>query len=148
MRAPSYLIDRTEGLDVKMTPMIDVVFLLLIFFVWSASFRVVEYSLASSLLTPAGQGIDAEIDSQLIDLERVVIRIQWDQTRPAWLVNEQPAANMAAVRSILARVHSIQSELPVVIDPDAQVPLGFVIDAYDVSRQEGFSTVQFVANSI
>jgi biopolymer transport protein ExbD len=33
MRRPSIYTDRREPLDVKMTPMIDVVFLLLIFFV-------------------------------------------------------------------------------------------------------------------
>ncbi|MEO8496389.1 MAG: biopolymer transporter ExbD, partial [Planctomycetota bacterium] len=40
MRRPSIFTERREPLDVKMTPMIDVVFLLLIFFVWTASFHI------------------------------------------------------------------------------------------------------------
>ena len=39
---------RRDSLEIKMTPMIDVVFLLLIFFVWTASFQVVEYLLPRS----------------------------------------------------------------------------------------------------
>ena len=53
MRRPE-LHQRTRGdLEISMTPMIDVVFLLLVFFVWTASFQVVENMLPTSLLTVA-----------------------------------------------------------------------------------------------
>ena len=42
MHRPSVYNARRGSLEVKMTPMIDVVFLLLVFFVWTASFQVVE----------------------------------------------------------------------------------------------------------
>ncbi|MEA1952290.1 MAG: biopolymer transporter ExbD, partial [Planctomycetota bacterium] len=42
MRRPSYHREGRERLDVKMTPMIDVIFLLLIFFVCTASFQMLE----------------------------------------------------------------------------------------------------------
>ena len=42
MRAPSFHDRRERDLKIEMTPMIDVVFLLLVFFVWTASFRMIE----------------------------------------------------------------------------------------------------------
>ena len=47
----------TDGLlEVKMTPMIDVVFLLLIFFVWTSSFELPEFDLPSALAEPPQGG--------------------------------------------------------------------------------------------
>jgi biopolymer transport protein ExbD len=47
-RVSSYRRQRRD-LDVKMTPMIDVVFLLLVFFLWTASFRISEQVLPSNI---------------------------------------------------------------------------------------------------
>ena len=38
-----------DSLELKMTPMIDVVFLLLVFFVWTTSFELPEFDLPGSL---------------------------------------------------------------------------------------------------
>ena len=43
MKRPSIFNGSRRELEIKMTPMIDVVFLLLVFFVWTASFHAVEY---------------------------------------------------------------------------------------------------------
>ena len=40
--------------EMDMTPMIDVVFLLIIFFVWTAGFQMVEHVLPSNLTATAG----------------------------------------------------------------------------------------------
>ena len=54
MRRPSPLLQRGNDtdLDSAMTPMIDVVFLLLVFFVWTASFTIVEHILDSEMSAP------------------------------------------------------------------------------------------------
>ena len=49
MKRPSIFNGTRRELEIKMTPMIDVVFLLLVFFVWTASFQAIEYLLPSSL---------------------------------------------------------------------------------------------------
>ena len=54
MRRPSVFHRDQGALEIKMTPMIDVVFLLLVFFVWTASFHAVEYLLPSSLSQQLG----------------------------------------------------------------------------------------------
>ena len=52
MRRPPYHRDDRGRLDVKMTPMIDVIFLLLIFFVSTASFQAAEETLPTNLSLP------------------------------------------------------------------------------------------------
>ena len=45
-----------SGYDIPMTPMIDVVFLLLVFFVWTASFQLVENRLPGAIAPPTAGG--------------------------------------------------------------------------------------------
>lgn len=142
MRYPSLYRRRNEQLDVAMTPMIDVVFMLLIFFVWTASFRVAELVLPSSLITQSGSTA-VELQDELEDLERIVVRVGWDGQRPSWVVNDVPVASITAVRERLSVVATINVSLPVLVDPLPSVPLGHVIDVYDLARQAGFENVQF-----
>ena len=143
MRRPSYVFQRASTLGVVMTPMIDVVFLLLVFFVWTASFQVVEYSLPSSLFAASGTGSEVEVDPELEDLDRVVIRIAWQDARPVWMINERSVASLSDVRNTLSGIAAIQSDVPIVLDASPNVPLGHVIDVYDIARLESFSKVQF-----
>ncbi len=146
MRRPSVFLQRNQQLDVKMTPMIDVVFMLLIFFVWTASFQIVEQILPSSLLTSSqGQG-QTEIDPEMEDLERVVVQLLWNAGRPSWRINETPVSSLSEVRSRLAAVARINTALPVLVDAAEEIPLGYVIDVYDLARQAGFQKVQFAVN--
>ena len=143
MRYHSHRGHKQGTLDVAMTPMIDVVFMLLIFFVWTASFQVTELVLPSSLITEnQGQG-NAEVDPELEDLERVVVRVGWNGSSPNWVVNDVPVDSFNAVRARLQAVAAIKATLPVLVDPFPTVPLGHVIDVYDVARQAGFENVQF-----
>lgn len=145
MRRPSVFTAGRRSLSVEMTPMIDVVFLLLVFFVWTSSFQVIEYLLPSSLLSSAGSGLEAEADPERIDFERVVVHLSWRDNRRAWTVNRRPVESLDRVRQTLDSVASINSEIPVVLDPEPDVPIGHVIDVYDIARQVGFDKVQFAA---
>ncbi len=126
-----------------MTPMVDVDFMLLIFFVWTASFRVAELALPSSLIAQEpGQGV-VEVDPDLEDLDRVVVRLGWSGTQPLWTINDIPLTSLREVRQRLETVARIKAKLPVLVDPVAEIPLGHVIDVYDLARQAGFESVQF-----
>ena len=143
MRYRSVLTRRDGTLEVAMTPMIDVVFMLLIFFVWTASFHVAELILPSSLVTQnEGQGI-TQLDPELEDLERVVVRLGWDGINPKWTVNDMPVSTFDAVRERLRMVAKIKATLPVLVDPSPDIPLGHVIDVYDAAKLAGFQNVQF-----
>jgi biopolymer transport protein ExbD len=75
-----------------------------------------------------------------------VIRILWAERTPLWQVNESPVRSLAAVREILSSIASVKSDAPVIVHPDPEVPVGDVIDVYDLTRLEGFEQVQFAAS--
>ena len=148
MRRPTVFNQRESTLDVMMTPMIDVVFQLLIFFLWTAGFQIAEQVLPSSVSTAAGTQ-PSTADSPPppeADFDDVVIRILWSDGQPAWLVNQTPVATLSEVRRTLAGLAQIKPDAPVILHPDPGVPLGHVIDLYDITRLEGFQKVQFAAS--
>ena len=149
MRRPS-VFDRYRGdAELKMTPMIDVVFLLLVFFVWTASFQAVEYLLSTSVSAEAGSD-DAQSEEPPpdFDFENVVVRIIWDGTSPSWSVNDQDTPSLAAVRQRLQVIANIKTDAPVILHPDDGVPIGDVIDVYDLSLLPGFDSVQFAISDL
>lgn len=147
MKKPSILTGQRR-LDVKMTPMIDVVFLLLVFFVWTASFQITEYILPSALSVNEGSGEASEIRPEQLDFEPVVVQILWKNQQPAWIVSETALTDLEQVRQTLFRVAAVKHDLPLVIDPQAGVPFGDVIDVYDISQIAGFQKIQFAIEEI
>ncbi len=130
-----------------MTPMIDVVFLLLVFFLCTASFQIHEQVLPSSLQIAGGTADRPEdVPQQLVDLEHVIVKIFWQEGRPSWEVNRTPKASLAEVADVLAAAAAVQVDIPVIVDPAAAVPVGYVIEVYDLSRALGFAKIQFAAS--
>ena len=148
MRRPSPYIERRGELDIKMTPMIDVVFLLLVFFVWTASFRIVEQVLPSDLTAVAGTA-PADPDEPPPpeeDFDKIVVRVLWQNNKPAWRINDAEVPDLPGARSRLETIAEIKRDAPVILHPDADVPLGHVIDLYDITRLVGFEKIQFAAS--
>ena len=50
------------------------------------------------------------------------------------------------VETILQSIAAIKIDAPVILHPDSIVPLGYVIEAFDVSKQVGFQKVSFAVN--
>jgi biopolymer transport protein ExbD len=145
MRRPSTYARQSRALEVPMTPMIDVVFMLMIFFVWTSTFQIPEFILPSSLLNDLqGTGQPPEPDPEVLDLEQVVVRLLASEGQPVrWLINDAPVASLDVVRQRLLVLAAIRTDLPVIVDADDIVPLGSVIDVYDAARVAGFEQVQF-----
>ena len=149
MKRTSPLVRRGSEIDIDsaMTPMIDVVFLLLVFFVWTASFQIVEQILPSEMSTLVGSApIDRQEQPEPKDYEDVVVRIGWNGQSPTWRINESSLASLAAVQRQLETISRIQEEAPVILHPDPIVPLGVVIEAYDAAKASGFTLVSFAVN--
>jgi biopolymer transport protein ExbD len=125
--------------------MIDVVFVLLIFFVWTASFHAVEYVLPSSLSHQLGNAavIDSQDPPPEAEFEDVVVRILWQDDHVVWQVNGQDVLSLDEVKNRLQLVAGIKTDAPVILHPDEEVPVGDVIDVYDISRIAGFDKIQF-----
>ncbi|MBL9123822.1 MAG: biopolymer transporter ExbD [Planctomycetaceae bacterium] len=144
MRRPPEFQPDSSRFDINMTPMIDVVFQLLIFFVCTTNFQVLEELLPSNLLGP-GSVAAAAVPPELEDLEEVVIKLTVEQGAPRWQVNQRAYTRWTELRSVLAALAGLSSDLPVILDISPDVSLGNVIDLYDLCRLAGFEKVQFAA---
>lgn len=144
MKRKSPLVRNSSETDLNtaMTPMIDVVFLLLVFFVWTASFQIVEYILPSELKPQLGsQSTDPVEAPPPSDFEDIVIKINWNGQSPQWLVDGKPSASVQAVGEKLKMLPD--TSVTVIIDPNQSVPLGFVIETYDTVKLSGFNKISF-----
>jgi biopolymer transport protein ExbD len=134
-------------METNMTPMIDVIFNLLIFFVCTVSFQPPELLLPSNVSISGSGATPVPQPEEIRELEDVVIKVQATADGQVnWQINDRPYASLAEVRGVLQAIVELQANLPVIIDAQAEVPLGSVIDLYDLCRLTGFEKVQFAAN--
>lgn len=133
-----------ESLQLQMTPMIDVIFLLLIFFICTASFQQLEELLPTPAIAWLGNRLEesVEIPPELLDLEEVVILIHFDE-RAYWDVGETRYREWGEVRRLLELVSNQNSRIPVILDVDGNVPLEAILQVHDGARQCGLTSVQF-----
>ena len=115
-------------LEINLTPLIDVVFLLLIFFMVTTTFTK-ETRLTVDL--PEAQGVAQEQQK-----EQLEITISADgrfAVNGKALVNSDPAT----LKSALAQMSSGDNSMPLVITADAVTPHQAVVTAMDVAGQLG-----------
>ena len=118
-----------EEVNVNLTPLIDVVFLLLIFFMVSTTFTK-ETHLSIDL--PEAQG---EASTDTAEQIEILINEAGDYTiNSRALVDTRLATLMAAIRQVSAG----DTSLPLVITADAQTPHEAVVRAMDAAGQMGF----------
>jgi biopolymer transport protein ExbD len=123
-----------EEPEINLTSLIDVVFLLLVFFMMSTSF-VREADI--SLRLPR-----AEIGAEFISSAVEVLEISITETG-VYLVNGRPLANNLR-RTLLSEIEMLvvsNDELSVFIRADAQATHQNVVTAMDVVRQLGFTEI-------
>ncbi len=126
---------QSEQLDVNLTPLIDVVFLLLIFFMVSTTFTK-ETHLDINL--PSSQAENPmDFPPEKID---VVITAEGKYT-----VNEQTlsADTKDALKDMIEEIAKGNNSLPFIITADGKTPHQSVINAMDIARQLGFGKINF-----
>ncbi len=134
---------RSSELGLQMTAMIDVVFLLLVFFLWTSSFDKPEFDLRSSLaLPPSGNSASLSKKAPL-PFDEIVVRIIGSNGANELRVNEMPVADFAQLRTRLSAIVSLGVQPAVIVHPDPSVPMELAIKAYDVARATGFDRVLF-----
>jgi biopolymer transport protein ExbD len=135
--------------------MIDVVFLLLIFFLATSSFQKLEKMLPSAVAAapdqkPQGSGSDPQLDSPTTDLSDVVVEIQlplgqgMSQT-VRYVVNSEPIDSYQTLEARLKAILKVRLDVPIVIDPADRIPSGEAIRIYDMVRLNGATAVFLVA---
>jgi biopolymer transport protein ExbD len=150
VRRPSPFTERRDPVDIKMTPMIDVVFLLMIYFIWSSNTGTAEQLLPSSISPPTTGAGNTPTDANPKpedDFPPIVVRIVPAGNDVGWRVQDAEMPSFAAVQQKLQNLFGIQPKTRVVLHPDPNVPLGHVIDVFDLARLIGFQEVQFAVNS-
>ncbi len=125
----------TEELSVNLTPLIDVVFLLLIFFMVTTTFTR-DNNLLINLPEASGEPLDALPEQ----LEILVARNGAYSVNGRGLVNNQIQTLMDAVQEISGG----DNALPIIITADAQTSYQSVVTVMDAVAQLGFSRLNIV----
>ena len=126
-----------------MTPIIDVIFLLLVFFVCTANFFPLEEILPMDTTLPGNVATDVMLPDPL-NLDVVRIQISFDQ-EPHWQIEGNQCTSLHDVQNILRSIQNVKADIPVIIESAENVPMGDVIDVHDVCRRVGLSRIQFAA---
>lgn len=119
-----------DEMSINLTPLIDVVFLLLIFFMVSTTFTRESHL---EIVLPEADAEAAEVQADQVD---VVITASGDIS-----VNGRPLVDNDAqtLRRAVAEVTAGNNELPFIITADAKTAHELVVRAMDVAGRLGFS---------
>lgn len=122
---------KREELQLNLTPLIDVVFLLLIFFMVSTSFKKES---KISLDLPEANG---EVAEQLPEVIEISINKDGEVfVNGQGLINRQ----LETIKDAITQV-AIDPATPLVINADAQAPYQSVISVMDAAGQVGFNNL-------
>ena len=114
-----------EEAAIDMTPMLDIVFLMLIFFIVTASF-----------LKEAGIEVDRPNGSSATDQTKANIMIAITENDEVWMEKRQ--IDVRAVRANVERLKAENPEGSIVIQADKGSTTGVVVDVMDSLRNAGF----------
>ena len=126
-----------------MTPMIDVIFLLLVFFVCTANFMPPEELLPMDTTLPGSVDAATALPDP-VHIDTVLIQILFDPA-PRWQIEGNHCQTLHEVHNILRLLSEVKPDIPVIIESTDNVPMENIIDVYDVCRQVGLSRIQFSA---
>jgi len=126
-----------EELELNLTPLIDVVFLLLIFFMVSTTFQKES---AISLQLPKSSEDPVEVPAE--QLEVVV------NAAGKFFINDTELVNtdIETLRQALFDLTSGQRDIPITIRADAQTPHQAVVTAMDAAAQLGLSRMSIATS--
>ncbi|MEM8781432.1 MAG: biopolymer transporter ExbD [Planctomycetota bacterium] len=138
--------------QLNLTAMIDVIFLLLIYFVVTSNFRIDEGVLTATL--PQGEGrpaVSAELPPQNIEI--VITAGTVDDTQVAIRVGSQAFASFAELRRDLAGKRYdpeagqlgglYEADNPIIIQPGTNVRWQHVVDAFNACVAARYTNVSF-----
>lgn len=130
---------KRDELDVNITPLIDIVFLLLIFFMVSTTF---ERESEIDITLP-----EATIDAGKEVSDVIEITIGADGT---FFINGKRVVNnqVATLKQALLKVANGREDPPIIISADAKATHQSVVSVMDAARQLGFIHLSFATSQI
>jgi biopolymer transport protein ExbD len=130
----------TEDPEISLTSLIDVVFLLLIFFMVSTTF---ERQAVLKVDLPEAKNV-SNPENQPDSFELVIDQNGQYYLNDRQLVDGKPATLKAAFIEAAGEDRNI----PIVLRADAETPHHFVVTAMDVTAQLGFSQLSIAAERV
>ena len=131
---------RTEDPEISLTGLIDVVFLLLIFFMVSTTF---EHQAVLKVDLPEAKNVSAPED-QPNSFELVIDPNGQFYLNDRQLVDGKPATLQAA----FIEAAGDDRNIPIILRADAETPHHFVVTAMDVTAQLGFTRLSIATERI
>jgi len=128
--------DEVQEQQINLTPMLDVVFIMLIFFIVTATF-VKEIGLDVNQPDDDNKPINVDPNKKSI-----VVRIT-DRDR---IIIAQRDVDVRNIRANIERLHAENPEAPVIIQPHPQSSTEAMIAVMDSARQAGVYAVSFASN--
>ena len=122
-----------EESSVDITPMLDVVFIMLIFFIVTATF-----------IKEAGIDVDKPSAATAIVQEKASILIAIDANNNVWINRRQ--VDLRSVRSIVERLHAENPKGTLVIQADKESKNDTLVQVMDASRRAGIYDIALAAN--
>ncbi len=145
MKLPTLGRDKPFEASAPMTPLIDVVFQLLVYFLCTASFNPPEFQLPANL--PAtGIGQPSEPPPELQELELIELSLRRENHRTTISLNGEPVAGFAELERKLRALAQLAA-LPVIFDPAPDVPIADMVKAYDLCLLVGLTDIRFATRS-
>lgn len=125
--------------DVNLTPLIDVVFLLLIFFMVSTTF---EHQSRIQIELPEATASPVEVDEESIE---IIIDAQG-----RYFIGEEQVVNteLKTLKSAISKAVGERETVPVTIRADAKTPHQAVITALDATSQLGLTHISLATSRI
>lgn len=122
--------DRRDEIDLNLTPLIDVVFLLLIFFMVSTTFEQ-QSKLKVDLPEASAQAVTQEANTIVIGID----------AKGRFFINDRQLVNtqFKTLKMALQKIAGDKKDMPLVLKADAQTPHQAVIMAMDAAAQLGLT---------
>ena len=117
-----------------LTSMIDVVFLLLIFFIVTANFAKDEHKLPATLVTDGG-GVQSN------DLQPQIIQIKLQAGRPVFVMGE---VVIQSGKSLELFLRDLPKDPGIAIKSDSDVPISAIAAALQAARNSGFQKRSYI----
>ncbi len=133
--------------DVKLqpplTPMIDVTFQLLLYFLLTSTFRKDEGQIPGSLPATTGQAVERPLQHKTIKIKIAAMGLFRDQVQ--YTIGSKSLSDPEQLYDLLQRRKETQGDqTPIVIDPSPRVRWKYVVDAYNQAVHAKFKNIGFV----
>lgn len=144
MRIPQSYHRRTGLERSAMTPLIDVVFQLLVFFICATTGHIRELLLPADFSAGAGAAPSTDFEKPLGE---VWIRLRREQEATTVQIEGTDYRSAEDWSRVLKGLSDAAPEIPVYLAVEGQVPWGDVVRVYDSCRAGGFQVISFAIQS-